>query len=81
MMDINTLTTFLGWCAILNIGVLLFSTAAVLLMRETISNIHSKMFGVSESNLPSAYFRYLANFKIAIIVLNIVPYFALKLMS
>ncbi|MFK8066991.1 MAG: DUF6868 family protein [Gammaproteobacteria bacterium] len=80
-MEINTVASFLGWCSIINIGILFLSTAVVLLMRETISNIHSTMFGVSESNLPSAYFRYLANYKIAILVFNIAPYFALQIMS
>lgn len=39
------------------------------------------MFGVSETDLPLTYMQYLGNYKIAIIVLNIVPYITLKIIS
>lgn len=81
MITIDALATFLGWCSIINTGVLLFSTVILIMFKDFISAIHSKMFGVSPSNLPSAYFQYLGNYKIAIFILNIVPYFALKIMA
>ncbi len=80
-MELSTITTFFGWCFILNIGVLLFSTLMLMLMKNTISKLHSKMFGVDECHLPELYFQYLAHFKIATIVLNLVPYLSLKLMA
>ena len=81
MTDMNTLTEFLGWCSIINISILFLSTVALVLVRKPVSSIHSKMFGVSESDLPLTYMQYLGNYKIAIIVLNIVPYIALKIIS
>ena len=80
MMEINTLIAFLGWCSVINIGVLVFSVLIIILMKDSISNIHSKLFGINEERLPEIYFRYLGGYKIAIIILNIVPYFALKIM-
>jgi hypothetical protein len=38
------------------------------------------MFGVDPQNIATQYFQYLANYKIAIFMLNIVPYLALRLM-
>jgi hypothetical protein len=38
------------------------------------------MFGVDPNNIATLYFQYLANYKIAIFMLNIVPYLALRLM-
>lgn len=81
MTEINTLTAFLGWCSILNIGVLMFSTLTLMLMKESIINLHSKLFGINQSHLPEMYFQYLANYKIAIIVFNLVPYITLKLLN
>ena len=81
MTDINTLTEFLGWCSIINVSVLFLSTIALAVARKPVSGIHSKIFGVSESDLPLTYMQYLGNYKIAIIVLNIVPYIALKITS
>jgi hypothetical protein len=81
MTSIQSLTTFFGWCSVINIGVLLFSTLALLAMQGPISAIHSKMFGVKPENMPTTYFQYLGNYKIAILVLNVVPYFALRMMN
>ena len=80
MMKIEILTEFLGWASVINIGVLLISTIMVVLMRKSISKIHGSLFGLNEVDLGRAYFQYIAQYKIAIIVLNIVPYIALKIM-
>ena len=80
MIEIDTLTTFLGWCSVINISVLVLTTIILVMMRGPISGIHSKLFGVSQANLPSTYFQYLGNYKIAIFIFNVVPYLALKAM-
>ncbi len=80
MMTTETLTELLGWASIINIVILLFSTILLIAMRGTISKVHSKLFGLDEKDLGRAYFQYLAQYKIAIIVLNIAPYIALKCM-
>ncbi len=75
------LTAFLGWASIVNIAVLMLSTVMLIAMRGVISKIHSRLFGLDEKDLGRAYFQYLAQYKIAIIVLNIAPYIALKIMA
>jgi hypothetical protein len=50
-------------------------------MRGPISQIHARMFGLSEEDLSRAYFHYLAQYKTAIIVLALVPYIALKMVA
>lgn len=81
MMTIDALTELLGWASAINIAVLLLSTLGVIAMRGAIARIHSKLFGLDEKDLGRAYFQYLAQYKIAIIVLNIAPYIALKVMA
>ncbi len=81
MITIEILTKFFGWCAVINIGLLMLSSISVILLRDSISRIHAKMFNLQENDLSRAYFQYLAQYKIAIIVLNIVPYFALKILN
>ena len=80
-MTIETLRAFLGWCSVINIGLLMFSSIFVVALRGTASRIHGKMFNLDEKYLSQAYFQYLAQYKIAIIVLNIVPYFALRIIG
>ena len=79
-MSIEQLTTLFGWCSIINIGILAASSAAVVALQGTIARIHGAMFGVDPKNLPSTYFQYLGNYKIAILVLNIVPWISLRIM-
>ena len=78
---IPTLTTFLGWCSVINVIVLLVASLMLMLMRNFVAGIHGRMFGVSTEDISLAYVHYLANYKIAIIMLNIVPYVALRIMS
>jgi hypothetical protein len=80
MSTIDFLREFFGWCAIINIIILMFSVIFLILLRGPASRIHASMFNLDESDLSRAYFQLIAQYKIAIILFNIVPYFALKLM-
>jgi len=81
MNTIEIMREFLGWCSVINSGRLMLSAFLVVLLRNQISYIHTKIFDLDERNIPQAYFQYLAQFKIIIIVFNIVPYFALMIMK
>lgn len=82
MIDLANLTEFLGWCTLLNYAVLVFSA---LLLVSGVGNwakrLHGKLFNLSETELNALYFSYLANYKVAIFVLNLVPYLALKIIA
>ncbi len=80
MITIDSLTAFFGWCSVINIGILVLSTVLLMIFKEPITKIHSKLFGLNQESLPLTYFQYLGNYKIAIFMLNLVPYVALKLM-
>ena len=75
------LATMLGWSTVINTLVLLVSTISLIALRSSIAGIHNKLFGLDDKDLGRAYFQYLAQYKIAILVLNIVPYAALKIMG
>jgi len=80
MMTMEEITALLGWTSVINIAVLLLSGLVVIAMRGRIAKIHSQLFGLDEKDLGRAYFQYLAQYKVAIIVLSIAPYVALKIM-
>jgi len=79
MLTIENLTLFFGWSSVINIALLTLSTFIIMIFRTRITSIHSQLFKVDEKDLPLIYIRYLGNYKIAIIIFNIVPYIALKL--
>lgn len=81
MNDLSVMTEFLGWCTLINYGILIISTVMLLVCGDWVKGIHSKMFNISESSLDTLYFNYLGNYKLAIFILNLVPYIALKIMS
>lgn len=80
-MDVNQITTFLGWCTAINMGILVFATVFLFIFKDFAINTHSKLTGVSASKLPALYFSYIANYKIGILIFNLVPYIALTSMA
>jgi len=81
MFTTTALTEFLGWSSFINICILIVASLSVMLMRDSMAKLHGKMFALDNLDLSRAYFQYIAQYKIAIFVLNIVPYISLKIMS
>lgn len=80
-MSFATLTTFLGWCSVLNLSLLLFSTLMIVALKGPLSRLHGHLLGIAPVDLLPIYLYYLGNYKMAIILFNLVPYLALKIMS
>ena len=53
----------MGWCSIINIGLLLFSSVGLIVLRGPVLNIHSKITGIRQAELLPMYFRLLGNYK------------------
>ncbi len=81
MDSIETIREFLGWCSVINIGMLFISTIMLTIMRSWVVKIHASTTGVSEAELPRIYIEFLGNYKILIIIFNVVPYLSLRLMA
>tara|TARA_R110002096_G_scaffold425864_1_gene634918 strand:+ start:3196 stop:3438 length:243 start_codon:yes stop_codon:yes gene_type:complete len=80
-MTVEALQTFLGWCLVINSGLLVISSVLLILMKSVVTSMHAKMFGLEESEVRGIYFRYLGYYKIAILVFNLAPYLALRMMG
>jgi hypothetical protein len=81
MISIDIVREFLGWCTVINIGILLVATTFLVLARAPISKIHIKLFELSQADLSLSYFQFLGQYKLAIYVLNLAPYIALRIMT
>lgn len=81
MTNLDNLIAFFGWCTMINAVILLFITIVMLSFGPLISKIQSKMFNLRTEALNTIYMQYLANYKLAILVLNLVPYIALKVIN
>ncbi len=80
MNSIETLATFFGWCTVLNIGVVLVIVVFVSVFHEFAAELSAKMFGITKAEAKATLFRIFMQYRIAIVVLNVVPYIALKIM-
>jgi len=80
MLDINEVTAFLGWCTAMNLIIYVFSALCLTVLRRATTRFHSRLTGLDAAELPKLYFAFLGNYKIAILVFNLTPYMALKLM-
>lgn len=81
MNTIEVIREFLGWCSALNISILVLSTIMLTFMRDWIVSFHARMSGVDTADLPKIYFEYLGNYKVLILVFNLVPYLTLRVMA
>ncbi|MGC6462250.1 MAG: DUF6868 family protein [Pirellulaceae bacterium] len=72
-------TQLLGWCTVINFGLLLLSTIALLIAGPWAERIHGKLFKLPSEELRLIYFRYLATMKLLWLFFNLTPYLALRL--
>ena len=79
-MAIETVCEFIGWCTVINFGLMAFGIVKVMVVRNWASKVHGKMFDIEEAWVRQAYFQFFAYYKIAIVVFNLVPYIALRIM-
>ena len=75
----ETLTSLFGWMAVLNIAFLFIGTLAILVLKNWAANLHSRLFGIEAAAVPQLMYEWLGHYKIATLVLSVVPYFALRL--
>ena len=81
MITIESMREFLGWCSVINIGIMTLMGIFLLVLRNPISRLHAKLFDMDERSVSRDHFRFLAQYKIAYLVLNIVPYIALRIIG
>ena len=81
VMNLGMLTEFFGWCVVISFGIHFLGLLAILPIRRKWVRLHARIFGLEESHVNEALLNYFARYKIAAILLTLVPYFALKIMS
>lgn len=81
MESIETIRVFLGWCTAINMGMLLLATVIMATGIKTITGWNASMFDMEADDVKNEYFRYLATYKALVLVFNLVPYVALRIMA
>jgi len=81
METMESIRVFLGWCLAINLGLLVIAAIILMGARKAIVKVHGAITGLSEDELTREYFRFLGNYKTAILIFNFAPYIALRIMA
>ena len=81
MNSIETLATFFGWCTVISVGIGLFFVLVFSLFHGVFTTLSAKMFSITTEEAAVTFFRVFQQYRLALVLLNFVPYLALKMMS
>ncbi len=81
-MTVATLTTFLGWCTVINMGFLAFLALVLLVMPDLTYRLQVRFAANMErKEWDLVMYGFMGVFKVMVIVFNVVPWIALKIMA
>ena len=76
-MTIEMMRAVLGWCSIINIGLLLWWSLFLIFAHDWVYRIHSKWFKLSPATFDTIHYAGIIFLKIIVLVFSVIPYFAL----
>ena len=77
-MDTTQLTALFGWMTAINIGVYSFTAVFIIFARDWTAQLQARITGVPAEKWPDYYIDYLSRYKMMIIMFNLAPYLALR---
>lgn len=80
-MSIEIVRTTLAWCAVINIGLLLWWFLFFALAHDWVYQLHNRWFKISGERFDAIHYAGMAFFKLSIFVFNLTPYLALRIIS
>ena len=80
-MTIELACSVLGWCALLNIGMLLWWVLLFTFAHDWMHRFHGRMFKISVETFDAIHYAAMAGYKLGIFLLNLVPYLALLIVQ
>ncbi len=80
-MTLEMIRDVLAWCAVINMGLLLFWFLFFALAQDFVYRTHGKWFKLPEEMFKAIHYTGMLFFKICIFLFNIVPYLALRIVG
>jgi hypothetical protein len=77
-MTTSEVTKILGWCIVLNFALLLWWVLWMILAHEWVYQLQSLVVDISIQQMNVIHYGAMAFYKILIIVFNVIPYLAMK---
>ena len=80
-MTVEIIRDILGWCSVINVGLLLWWLLIFTMAHDWIYKMHGKWFKLSVERFDTIHYAGMAFFKICIFLFNIVPHLALRIVG
>ena len=80
-MTLEIVRSTLAWCTVINWGLLLLWLLFFIYGRDWMHRLHGRWFKLSYETFDAIHYAGMALFKTAIIVFNLVPYLALRIVG
>jgi hypothetical protein len=80
-MTIETIREMLGWCTLINMGILLHWFLIFTFARDRIHRFHGRWFRLAPERFDAIRYSGMAFYKLGIFLLNLVPYLALRIIG
>ncbi|MBU1086934.1 MAG: hypothetical protein KKD05_05375 [Candidatus Omnitrophica bacterium] len=78
-MSLDTLRQILGWCSIINLGILFWWFALIAFAGKWVYKIHGKWFKMPEEQFNAIHYSGIMFYKLTVFILFIVPYIVLTI--
>ena len=78
-MSIESAQAFLLWCILINYGILLLWFLVFWFGHDWMFRVHSRWFHLPKERFDSIHYAAMAAYKLGILLLNLTPYIALRL--
>ena len=75
---IENLRTLLGWCTILNMGILVVWFLAFVFAHDLVFRMHTRWFRISEERFDEIHYTMMGYYKLAAFLFNLAPYLVLR---
>ena len=80
-MTLETIRAVLAWCAVINIGILIWWLLFFILARDFMYRYHCKWFELSDERFDTIHYSGMALFKIGIFLFNLCPYLEMRIVG
>ena len=78
-MTLVTIRSMLAWCTLINMGLLVWWFLIFFFAHDWVYRFHSRWYHIPQDRFDAIHYAGIAFFKILILMFNLVPYLALRI--
>lgn len=80
-MTLGIIRSALAWCTLIDLGLLMVWFLFFFMAHDWMYRIHSKWYNISVDKFDTIHYAGIAFFKILVLMFNLVPYLALRIVG